>query len=122
VNFYEPEKKIGKKYREASIYVMSSRYEGFGMVLTEAMAYGVPCVSFDCPYGPSDIIDHKVNGILVKNDDTTTFASSITTLIANKNNIRNSMGKKAREDVQCYLPEKIALKWDALFKRLIHKK
>jgi len=69
VHFFKPIKNISEKYAEASIYVMSSRYEGFGMVLTEAMAHGVPCVSFNCPYGPSDIISHDKDGLLVPNDD-----------------------------------------------------
>ena len=83
INLYPPEKNIGEKYKEASIYVMSSRYEGFGMVLTEAMAYGVPCVSFDCPFGPSDIISHNKNGMLVENGHIETLSESIIKLIEN---------------------------------------
>src|SRR5690606_19368974 len=56
VHFFPPVKDIENKYLESSIYVMSSRFEGFGMVLIEAMEFGLPCVSFDCNYGPSDII------------------------------------------------------------------
>ncbi len=117
VNFYPPVKNIADKYKEASIYVMSSRYEGFGMVLTEAMAYGVPCVSFDCPYGPSDIITNNENGILVKNHDTDGLANGINYLIDN-DEIRSEMGVKARENVQRYMPEKIVEKWHVLFKSL----
>ncbi len=117
VNFYPPIKNIAEKYKEASIYAMSSRYEGFGMVLTEAMAYGVPCVSFNCPHGPSDIITNQKNGILVENNDIDELAKGINYLIENKE-IRIALGKKARADVQRYLPETIVSKWDALFKSL----
>ncbi|WP_108868359.1 glycosyltransferase family 4 protein [Aquimarina aquimarini] len=118
VNLYPPEKNIAEKYKEASIYVMSSRYEGFGMVLTEAMAYGVPCVSFDCHYGPSDIIaDHK-NGLLVENNDIQGLADAIALLIEN-NETRKVMGKNARDDVKRYLPEKIVAEWDEVFKKMI---
>ncbi|MDH7446582.1 glycosyltransferase family 4 protein [Aquimarina sp. 2201CG14-23] len=118
VHFYPPIKNIAEKYQEASIYVMSSRYEGFGMVLTEAMAYGVPCVSFDCPYGPSDIISDQENGLLVANNDIEGLANGICDLIEHEEK-RIMMGKKARIDVQQYLPEKIAVQWDNLFKSLI---
>ncbi|WKB80785.1 glycosyltransferase family 4 protein [Cellulophaga lytica] len=118
VHFYEPVKNIADKYQEASIYVMSSRYEGFGMVLTEAMAYGVPCVSFDCPHGPADIITHNKNGVLVPNNDSDKLANGLLHLIEDDDS-RQKMGAAARKDVERYSIEKIALKWDALFKKII---
>tara|TARA_R110002012_G_scaffold283304_2_gene473575 strand:+ start:19911 stop:21011 length:1101 start_codon:yes stop_codon:yes gene_type:complete len=117
VNFYAPVKNIAAKYKEASLYVMSSRYEGFGMVLTEAMAYGVPCVSFDCPYGPSDIISNHHDGILVPNHDTTALAHGMVSLM-NDAQRRTEMGEMARVNVKRYLIEEIAVQWDNLFKSL----
>ncbi|WP_378173656.1 glycosyltransferase family 4 protein [Aquimarina sp. SS2-1] len=117
VNFYPPIKNISEKYQEASIYTMSSRFEGFGMVLTEAMAYGVPCVSYDCPYGPSDIITDGKNGVLVENGDIDAFAEGIISLIENQKQ-RESFGINAKETVKKYLPETIAKEWDLLFKSL----
>ena len=119
VSFFPPTKQISEKYKEASIYVMSSRYEGFGMVLTEAMAYGVPCVSFNCPYGPSDIIANREDGLLVENDDIKKLGQSIIQLIENKE-LRIQMGQKARKSVKRYLPEKIAEQWDQLFSDILH--
>ncbi|GAA3641601.1 glycosyltransferase family 4 protein [Flavivirga jejuensis] len=120
VNLFPPEKNIGEKYKEASIYAMSSRYEGFGMVLTEAMAYGVPCISFDCPFGPSDIISHNENGIIVENGNIKDLSDSIIRLI-DDSELRKSMGQKARIDVERYLPEKVVYQWDQLFQSLISK-
>jgi len=117
INFYPPVKNIAEKYKEASIYTMSSRFEGFGMVLTEAMAYGVPCISYDCPYGPSDIITDKENGLLIDNGNIDAFADGIISLIEDDEN-RKSMGIKAKEAVKKYLPETIAKEWDTLFKDL----
>lgn len=117
VRFFETEKNIQAKYLASSIYVMSSRFEGFGMVLTEAMACGVPCVSFDCPCGPSDIIKNKEDGFLVPNGDSNALASKIIALIENEE-LRKTMGQKAKVNVKRYLPEVICQQWDELFKTL----
>jgi len=121
VTFFPPEKNIGEKYKSATIYTMSSRFEGFGMVLTEAMAFGVPCVSFDCPYGPSDIIANGIDGFLVTNGDIKTFSDKLCELIENPE-LRQTMGKMARKHVVRYQPEQIVPQWDVLFKQLIANK
>lgn len=114
---FPPERNIEAKYLESSIYVMSSRYEGFGMVLIEAMACGVPCVSFDCNYGPSDIINDREDGYLVTQENVDDLADRIINLIENKQ-LRREMGNAGRENVKKYLPQTIANEWDDLLKKL----
>ena len=118
VMFYKPIKNIKEEYKKASIYAMSSRFEGFGMVLIEAMAYGVPCVSFDCPHGPSDIIKDQSTGFIVENNNTAVFSSRLNQLIEDIE-LRKQMGLKSREKAKIYLPNKIVPLWDNLFKELI---
>ncbi len=68
---------------KAGIFVMPSRYEGFGIALVEAMSIGTPCVSFDCPFGPKEIIEQGRSGILVRNGDVDELAEAILGLIGN---------------------------------------
>jgi glycosyltransferase involved in cell wall biosynthesis len=117
VSFYEPVKNIEEKFLESSIFAFSSRFEGFGMVLIEAMACGVPCVSFDCPCGPSSIIKENKDGFLVANGDTVAFAEKLLELIQNDEK-RKLMGSAAKENGKRYLPEIIMSQWDTLFKEL----
>ena len=117
VYFHLPEKNIEKKYSESSIFVLSSRYEGFGMVLIEAMSFGIPCVSFDCNYGPSDIIKDNEDGFLIKNGDEETFVEKLQLLMKDEN-LRKEMGEKARENVQRFSPQNVVKQWDELFKKI----
>lgn len=105
---------IEEKYTESSIFVLSSRYEGFGMVIAEAMACGVPAVAFACPCGPSEIIQDGVDGILVENGNIDQLAKSICQLIEN-DELRKSMGYKARLHVARFRMENIANQWKELF-------
>jgi len=118
VTFFSPVADIQAKYLESSIFVLSSRFEGFGMVLIEAMACGVPCVTFDCPYGPADIVAHQEDGLVVKNNDIQGFANAIKQMIKSQE-LRDSMGKAAKQNVKRFLPEVVMPQWDALFKRYV---
>lgn len=116
--FCPPVKDIEKVYKEASILLLPSRSEGFGMILIEAMAYGVSCISFDCPSGPRDIIEDGVNGFLIENGNVESFVRS-TVMLMNDVNLRNEIGNKAFETVKCYQLEAIIQQWDHLFRGLI---
>lgn len=115
------EKNIQSKYLENSIYVMSSRYEGFGMVLIEAMSCGLPLISFDCPCGPKDIIKDGENGFLVEFGNIEEMAEKINYLIENEEK-RIEMGKKSKELSYNYSEEKIMNQWKELFENLLENK
>ncbi|MGL5963546.1 MAG: glycosyltransferase family 4 protein [Fusobacteriaceae bacterium] len=106
--------KIEEKYRNSSIYVMSSRYEGFGMVLIEAMSHGLPVISFDCLSGPRDIISDNKDGYLVKNGDIEALAEKILDLMEN-NEKRKEFGKEAKKNVVRFSEDKIMYQWKELF-------
>lgn len=113
---------IREKYLESSIFVLSSRTEGMPMVMLEIMAHGVPVVSFDCPCGPSDIIDNGKDGILVPLNDTKKLAEGICQLIENKTE-REAMGAAAIEKIESKFTQDIIMpQWIELFESLIKKK
>lgn len=117
VAFFEPIRNIHDKYLEASIMAMTSRTEGFGMVLIEAMANGLPVIAYDCPCGPRAIIQNNENGFLVENGNLDSFVQKMELLIKDEN-LRMQMGKKAQESVKRYDVDTIMQKWKALFEEI----
>lgn len=108
---------IMEEYLKSSIYVMSSVFEGFAMVLLEAMSCGLPCVSFDCPYGPRNVITDGEDGILVEYLNSQALADNICKLIENEE-LRKRMGRQGRHNVLRFSRETIMPQWVELFKSL----
>ena len=113
----KPTSQIYKAYQESSIYICSSRFEGFGMTLIEAMSCGLPCVSFDCPHGPRNIITNNVNGYLVEPGNVEALAERICYLIEHEE-LRKEMGKAARKRAEDFREEKIMQQWVDLFENI----
>lgn len=120
VKIFQPVKDIASRYAESSIYAMASRYEGFGLVLIEAMACGVPCVSFACECGPAEIISDGEDGCLVPTGDIDALAAKILMLMQD-DRLRKSMGQKARDNVARFMPDKVMKQWEDLFASLTGK-
>ncbi|MBX6385187.1 MAG: glycosyltransferase family 4 protein [Microbispora sp.] len=110
---------LERELAKGAIFAFSSRYEGFGMVLIEAMAHGLPAVSFDCPSGPADIITHGRDGLLVPPGNVPELAAAIDSLITDAS-LRHALGTAAKASVARYDIEHIRQRWEHLFTEL-HK-
>lgn len=105
---------ISKEYIDSSFCIMTSRYEGFGMVLIEAMACGLPCIAYDCPSGPHNIIRDGIDGFLVTDGNAQQMAEKICFLIEHED-IRKEMGQAGHSNVKKYNADEIMKKWEQLF-------
>lgn len=118
---HDPVDNILEKYLESSICVLSSRYEGFSLVILEGMACGVPFVSFDCPHGPRNIIRNGEDGLLVDYLNPQALADGICLLIEDED-LRRRLGSKAKENVKRFSKESVMEQWIRLFNDLVKDK
>lgn len=108
---------IDDYYREASLYVMSSRYEGFPMVLLEAQAFALPIISFDCETGPNEIIRDGIDGVLIENGNVEIMAESINELINDPFKLKE-YSINARENSKGFTVKKIVDKWEKMIRSI----
>jgi glycosyltransferase involved in cell wall biosynthesis len=108
---------VNSEYVHSSLAVCSSRFEGFGLVIVEAMACGLPVVSFDCPWGPRSIIDNGNDGVLVENGNIDELAINMVKLMKNPET-RIEMANRAVQNVHRYEMRQIAMLWKSLFDSL----
>jgi len=115
IKICSPTNTIMQEYLKAGFYVMSSRYEGLPMVLIEAQSCGLPIVSFDCPEGPSEIIHHNEDGLLVENGNIEKLSHALLELMCDLEK-RIQFGRKSSQNISRYKPENVFTLWDNLFK------
>lgn len=109
---------VSREYLNSSIFALTSRFEGFGLVIIEAMSCGVPVVAFSCKMGPDEIITNGEDGYLVSVGDVNGLANKLCSLIENQE-LRNQFGKAAYENSQRYSIVEVANQWKCLFDDLV---
>ena len=120
VKINPPTNAILNEYVHSSLLVMSSNYEGFGMVLVEAMSCGVPVISFDCKCGPKDIIQPGINGLLVPNGDIQALADAMMKVMEDEA-YRKMLSLNARKVVDTYSEQAVMAQWIRLFTSITAK-
>lgn len=112
---------IKEEYLNASIFVMTSRYEGMPMTMLEAMSLGLPIVSYDFPNGPKDLISNEKNGFLIKDNDVQSMVDSFD-LLMNDTEMRKVMGSESFNKSRMFTRDLIMQKWKSLFDSLVNER
>lgn len=107
---------IEEEYNNSNLFLFTSKMEGFGMVLLEAMAFGLPCISFDCHSGPRDIIKDGENGFLIEENDILKFEKKIIELINDYDKL-NEMSNSAKTTINNWNNKEIIEEWKKIFKK-----
>ncbi len=118
IKLLSPTSDIAKEYLSSSLFCLSSRHEPFGLVLIEAKSFGLPIVSFDCPYGPAEIVRNNKDGFLVKNGDVKALAETLLKLIESPD-LRREFGDSGYKDYsEKYAPNVVLDYWIELLNTL----
>jgi glycosyltransferase involved in cell wall biosynthesis len=111
---------LGSELAEASVFVLSSRYEGMPMVILEAMSKGLPVVAFDCPTGPGELISHGEDGLLVPAEDVAGLAAALRKIIED-DELRRRLGERALRSARAYELPAIGARWEELIDGLVRR-
>ena len=107
-------------FEAAGVFVQTSDFEGFGISLVEAMSTGAPCVSFDCPFGPSEIVEHELSGLLVPNGDVGAFGAAVLGLIDNPDR-RARIGAAALKRASVFSRQSHNDAWDQIIGTIVRR-
>jgi glycosyltransferase involved in cell wall biosynthesis len=113
VRINPPTDRLGEQMRNASVFVLSSRFEGFPLVLLEALAAGLAVVSFDCPTGPGEILIDGTSGLLVPPEDVHALAAALDRIMGDES-LRRRLAAAAPAAVLPYSPQQVGRRWDKL--------
>lgn len=114
---HHPTEYIFDCYRESSVFVSTSLFEPFGLVIPEAMSCGLPVVAYDCPYGPGEIITDGVDGILIRDCKMSSIINSLICMIEKKG-LRKMISHAAKKSSQRYCKDTIMPLWINLFNKV----
>lgn len=118
ITFHQPTDRIFDCYRTSSLLVSTSLFEPFGLVIPEAMSCGLPVVAYDCPYGPSSLIENEISGFLIEQNNISFFVDKVCLLMKDIE-LRRRMGKEAVLSSQKYKVSNIMPLWKDLFDKLL---
>ncbi len=107
-------------FGHATVFALSSRYEGFSLALLEALAAGIPAVAMDCPSGPREILQDGRYGLLVPQGDEAAFQEALARLMTDAR-LREELSSKGRERGKDFTPERILPKWEALLQEVVQE-
>ncbi|MBR2368557.1 MAG: glycosyltransferase family 4 protein [Paludibacteraceae bacterium] len=117
IEMLPPQKNVVEQYKNASVYAMSSRNEGLPLVLIEAMAMGLPIVSYDCPTGPADIVSHEKTGLLIPYLNVEALAEGLDRVMLDED-LRKKFHEESLKEVEKFSVKTIVDKWETVFKNI----